>query len=271
MKQISRALVFLFVLSVAAPALAWDGAGLWYAPADGASPGGGGFLGTGSARDRSITCAHCHVDGAGKIDAKLELDPPLGTVNGQSAYEPGKTYTVTVSLIGEYLGIGQCDQYMMRTNNMAVRIEDAGGKAAGALASDSGQSAASCPSEPPQSINGTTVLYRDCLGVVGSGAESMTSWTFSWTAPAAGAGTVTMYYGVVDGNCDMSSRGDDVKVGKLDLGEAAAALAPPPLDPTPPGPPGDSRGLPVIAAFAAMLLSAFALAWKRRRQATARA
>ena len=43
-------------------ARAWDGPELWYEPAHGAVPGGGGIFGTGGERDHHITCEHCHVD-----------------------------------------------------------------------------------------------------------------------------------------------------------------------------------------------------------------
>ena len=47
------------------------------------------------------------------------------------------------------------------------------------------------------------------------------------TPPQGGAGAVNLYYGAVDGNCDMMSMNDDVKVGAMKLGEATASLAPP--------------------------------------------
>ena len=47
-----------------------------------------------------------------------------------------------------------------------------------------------------------------------------TSWTFKWTAPAAGAGPVTIYYGVVDGDhAGTDSKNDDVKQGTIRLNE----------------------------------------------------
>jgi hypothetical protein len=47
-----------------------------------------------------------------------------------------------------------------------------------------------------------------------------TTWTYSWTAPAAGSGPLTVYYGVVDGDANgKSSLGDDVKMGTIKLVE----------------------------------------------------
>jgi hypothetical protein len=228
----TMALLLSSTLSVGA-ALAWDGPALWFDSPVGALPGGGGIIGTGSARDFNITCAHCHTGAEGKIDAKLDFMPPLPSVGGQQTYEPGQTYAVSVSLLGEHLG-AYCEQYMMHVNNVAVTVEDAGGKGAGVLTSDGGESSSSCPKTLPDPVKGSTVLYGDCHAIVSNGMENMTEWSFSWTAPSAGAGPLTLYYGIVDGDCDMSSRGDDVKVGTIKLGEATAAVTP--------GGPGNSPG-----------------------------
>lgn len=49
---------------------------------------------------------------------------------------------------------------------------------------------------------------------------AFTSWTFSSTAPAAGRGAVTGFYGVVDGDADCkSSLDDDVEMGTVKLAE----------------------------------------------------
>src|SRR6185295_5087437 len=99
---------------------------------------------------------------------------------------PGQSYQVKVSLVGEHLGKSGCGQYLSHVNNFAATFEDAGGKLAGVLSSDSGQSSASCPQVMPKPINGTTLLYGDCHAVTSSGGENMTQWTFSWKAPASG-------------------------------------------------------------------------------------
>lgn len=219
--------VFTACTLLSAGAFAWDGVDLWFEPAEGKIAGGGGIIGTGAARDYNITCAHCHIGAPSKIDAKIDFNPPLATVGNQPVYAPSQNYQVSVSLIGETLGLSACGQYMMNTNNVAVSVEDAGGQSAGELASDSGQSASSCSATPPaQPISGTTALYGDCHAIVSKGGENLVNWSFSWTAPKAGAGALTLYYGLVDGNCDMTSYNDDVKVGTIKLGEATASMAP---------------------------------------------
>jgi hypothetical protein len=218
----------LVVALTPAKSHAWDGPDLWYSSAAGKQPGGAAIIGTGGATDHNITCANCHTKGENKIDLKLEFSPPLPSVGGLPTYTPGQTYQVSVKLTGEHLGLSGCGQYLTHVNNFAATIENGGGKLAGVLSSDSGQSSANCPKSMPKPINGTTVLYDDCHAVLASGAEKLASWSFGWTAPEAGAGPLTLYYGAVDGNCDMMSLNDDVKVGSLKLGEATASSAPAP-------------------------------------------
>lgn len=240
-------------------AWAWDGPGLWYDSAAGAQPGGGGLLGTGSTRDRGITCAHCHTKPAGLINLKLDFTPPLPTVGGQQTYAPGQKYQIDVKLVGEHLGLSGCGQYLTHTNNFAAAFEDASGNPTGVLASDSGQSSASCPPALPKPINGTTVLYGDCHAVTASGGQDLSAWSFSWTAPASGAGAIRLSYGAVDGNCDMMSTGDDVKVGALNLGEATAMAAPP-----------RGAGLGRLAALLGLLPVGVVMGRRRTRRRAAR-
>jgi hypothetical protein len=230
---------FFLALALLAPtaAHAWDGDTLWGSPANGGNgapgtmnalvPGGGGIYGTGGARDYNITCASCHVNDKqqqGKIDGKLTFNPPLGA--GDS-YRPGTQYTIGVALVGEHLGLSGCGPYVDgNINQFGASIEDAAGKSVGVLASDSGQSSASCPAAAPMTSSGTTLLYGDCHAIVSRGGKTMvntTSWSFTWSAPAAGTGPVTISWGVVDGDCAMDSFGDDVKTGSTKLTEGTAA------------------------------------------------
>jgi hypothetical protein len=231
-----RTIILTLALLGSASARAWDGDMLWNNPANGGNgavgstnalmPGGGGIYGTGGARDYNITCASCHVNDKqqqGQIDATLTFNPPLGAGN---AYKPGTQYTVTVALVGEHLGLSGCGPYVDgNINQFSASIEDASGRGAGVLVSDSGQSASSCPSAAPMNPTGTTILYGDCHAVSSRAGKSMvntTSWTFTWTAPAAGAGPITIYWGIVDGDCMMDSFGDDVKTGSTKLTEGTA-------------------------------------------------
>jgi hypothetical protein len=224
-------------------ARAWDGDDLWNNPANGGgaapgqtgsiSPGGGGIFGTGGARDYFITCANCHVNDQnqqGQIDLAVMFTPPLTVTAGQSSYKPGQLYQVSAQLTGEHLGLSGCGPYVNgNVNNMVATVEDASGRTAGLLASDSGQSSASCPATAPMVTTGTTIMSGDCHAVAaqsGKPAANRTQWYFSWTAPAAGSGALTMYWGAVDGDCKMDSFGDDVRVNRLTMTEGPAVQAP---------------------------------------------
>lgn len=189
--------------------------------ANGGRAGAGGLYGMGSATDRGITCAHCHIKGAGTIGATITPTPAWGNVNGSMSYKPGQKYSITVALTGEHLGLNQGNNNL---NGMAITAEDQAGKVKGIFESDTSpavSSAACPPSYPAQNpAAGSTYLYGDCHGVFYIPRPNTTTWTYSWTAPAAGSGALTVFYGVVDGDADgKSSLGDDVKMGTVKLVE----------------------------------------------------
>lgn len=212
-----RALVPLLCVALVTPANAWDGFKMFDAPTTGPTSGGGGVWGTGGKRDFGVTCSSCHVKGQGKIYATVEFFPLLMQVGPQSLYKPGQRYQVTVTLKNQWLGRGfvTCGQYLMSMNGFAASFETAAGVRAGRLEADSGQDSNACPATIPDLQTGTTVTFGQCTVIASTNTEDQTTWTFKWTAPTAGAGTVTMFYGVVDGNCDMKSTGDDVKMGSV--------------------------------------------------------
>lgn len=186
---------------------------------NGGRAGAGGIYGMGGATDHFITCAHCHIKGAGTIGATITPTPAWQQVMGQDAYKPGQVYSIKVDMTGEHKGLNQGNDNL---NGMAFTMEDAAGKVKGVLGSDTSPavSSASCPSSYPATnpATGSTYVYGDCHGVIFIPKPNATSWTFSWTAPAAGAGTITGYYGVVDGDHDgKSSLDDDTKMGTLKL------------------------------------------------------
>jgi hypothetical protein len=222
---ICLAAVLAGTLATARTALAWDGAMLWYAPADGATPGGGGILGTGGAHDHGITCADCHVDRDPRVvDLRFQFSPAVGAAGPDLVYAPGQRYRVDVQLFNAGLG-PPCDQYSKNIDQFAASFETASGAPAGILESDSGQSSTNCPSVWPEpSPVGTTGLVSDCDVVFATGGENVTSWTFWWTAPSSG--TVELFYGGVDGDCDMMSMNDAVVTGSRVLRAPTAAIAP---------------------------------------------
>jgi hypothetical protein len=246
-----RILIILGILGSAAPAAAWDGGRNWWDDPDGANPGGGGLFATGGQRDHGIKCEDCHVDNpSGTFEARFQFTPALTETAGQFIYQPGQRYQVDVSMIGEVI-VPTCDPYMEHTNNFAATFEDEDGASIGVLETDSGRIQSSCPPDWPMTAPaGTTGIYRDCEVVFAYGADR-TTWRFWWTAPAAGAGTVSMFYGMVDGDCMMNSLDDVVVTGERVLREPSTAAAASPT-PTPPRRAAGAGSVALLLAIAAI-------------------
>lgn len=197
-------------------------------PSSGNHPGGGHIWGTGSGKDWGITCAMCHVNDAtqqGGITSQFTWVPALSA----GKYVPGTAYVVTIKLLGEHLGMAKPTS---NVNGFAMTFENVNGAPMGTLR---GENQTTCPAPPvppidgPLGNGGLTWVYQDpynanaCRTVASlahlSSSGVKTSWNFKWTAPPAGSGTVFAYYGIVDGNADLKSFGDDVKLGKIQMAE----------------------------------------------------
>ena len=215
-----KALCMLAILVAPARALAWDGPALWYWPATGDdsvmygnTPGGGGILGTGGQHDHGIKCTDCHVQRAAEtFGFTLSYSPVM--VNNM--YVPGQRYTVTAAMTGATLPCDPTIANATKKRGFAASYEDDSGAQAGAFVSDAGQSAPSCKLPPPAQTQpaGSTYLDGDCEVIFGASGD-LTSWRFTWTAPASG--TVHVYWGAVDGNCDMMSMNDAAQTNSTTL------------------------------------------------------
>jgi hypothetical protein len=196
-------------------------------PASGSHPGGGHLFGTGGGKDWGITCAMCHINNAnqqGMLTSQLTWVPALSA----GKYVPGTAYVVTIKMLGEHLGMTGTTN----VNGFAMTFEDVNGTPKGTILGESQTTCAPVPVPPidgPLGNGGLTWTYQDpyvgntCRTVASldhfGSTGAKTSWNFKWTAPAAGSGTVYAYYGIVDGNSDQKSLGDDVKMGKLQINE----------------------------------------------------
>lgn len=215
-----KTMLITILMLAAAPAFAWDGPGMWYRAADDANPGGGGILGTGGGHDHGIKCTDCHVDRV--MEPSLMFAMTFSPALANSTYTPGQRYTVTARLTGAQVAAGSCSTAGGKNiDSFAASFEDDTGASAGSLAADDGQSAPSCTlgSTVPA---GTTALDGDCKVIFANPAAGIDQWTFTWTAPAT-AGSVHVYWGAVDGNCDMMSMKDAAVTGSLTLAPAPAA------------------------------------------------
>jgi hypothetical protein len=213
---------------VAAMAISFGAAGMsqlvfWHMPADGTGPnraGAAAIYGTGGKSDWGITCAHCHSGAKGLIGATFVASPSWQKVNNVDAYKPGQKYDITVTLTNEQKVPSA--RWPHTQNGFAATFEDANGKPKGTLQSDVlGNSSASCPPTAPMPIPaaGTTYVYGDCHGILFLQRDDNKVWKFSWTAPPMGAGDITVYYGVVDGDSPGKggSKDDDVLVRNFKL------------------------------------------------------
>jgi hypothetical protein len=204
------------LLLLCGSAWAWDGPALWYASATGGAtgtlPGGGGIMGTGGQHDYGIKCTDCHVQR--KDEPALAFAMTFSPALAGATYTPGQRYTVTAQLSGAQLGVPCTMQYSSNVDNFAASFEDDTGNQAGALTPDDGQSAPNCtlPSPPPA---GTTALDGDCKVIFSNGTKDIDRWTFTWTAPTTG--TVHVFWGAVDGDCDMMSMNDAAVTGSMTL------------------------------------------------------
>jgi hypothetical protein len=209
----------------------------WVIPASGGSgptgrrPGAEGVFYTGGLVDSKLRCSSCHIDNRklqGKISVEIDTKPAWRDQDGERGYEPGRTYDVTVRMIGEHRGDGTDN------NGMTLTIEDREGATAGVFIADVGGrsdseacllSGAENPLlvEPTQTQ--TTAILADCRAVVSIARardeQPRTRWHFKWIAPAAGTGDVVIYLGTVDGDAQSSSSlGDDVAEGAVLIREA---------------------------------------------------
>jgi hypothetical protein len=232
---------------------------------------------TGGPRFAGLGCESCHVDAPGLVALKLGADDPFLFHEG---YEPDRTYTFEVELNGETRGVqldgtptcteprSLSDRYTYvacNNNNFALEIDAPGGAPLGLFGA----------------FPGETVIAPDGSAVFGDRAHDAnmpkvisrngpTRWRFSWTAPAAGTGAVTIHVSAVDGNGgegmeddDQDPIGDDTVTAAITLAEHGAAP-----------PPSAAAGCAVALAVGGvaspsafmLLIPAIALVVRRRRR-----
>ena len=158
----------------------------------GGSPGGK----TGSPGDGGATCTQCH---SGTAQAQGGL---ISTTIPFSGYEPGQTYTVTVT--ESLTGISKY--------GFELTAESTGGVKQGTFS----------VTDPARvkKVNGGNAVTHTSGGTVASG-DSI-SWSVDWTAPAAGTGQVTFYTAVNATNSNGGNSGDQIYTGSRMVSEHVA-------------------------------------------------
>jgi hypothetical protein len=201
--------------ALAVNALAFPTPNHYEGTAHGTLAGGGGLYGTGGPMHLGVQCAHCHIEADGLISLDIQPSPAFTQSGNDWLYAPGQRYDFVVTLVGEHKGSGPTKNQ----NGIGFSFEDDGGLRMGLLASDApGVDQANCPTTVPMTPTSTTYMVGSCDAVVSSLSSDVDQWMFSWTAPPAGSGALTMWYGAVDGDqAAEDSLGDDVIQGSMRL------------------------------------------------------
>ncbi len=155
----------------------------------------GSLLSGGFARTDAPTdgyCIDCHTTGPDAIGGTISLSP-----NPSGEYMPDTTYTVTVTIPdGGESNFG-----------FNVTAQDAGDNNAGIFAITDGTNT--------QALSG----QREYVSHTSSGILQ-NSWSFNWTAPSIGTGSITFYLAGVAGDANGSNSGDKTYKTTLALTEA---------------------------------------------------
>jgi len=125
----------------------------------------------------------------------------LNSNAGLTSYTPGQTYTVTYTI----------NQSGITKFGFQATVKRANGTSAGTLINSN-----------PNQMN----LASNYISQSGSGTTATSAgeriWTFGWTAPAAGAGTVTIYVAGNATNSNSSTSGDRIYTNSFAFTEAAS-------------------------------------------------
>jgi uncharacterized protein (TIGR03382 family) len=199
-----------------------------------AGDGAGGIAFDGAPRFQGHTCAVCHTDAEGRINARIEADHAELFTDGWKA---GQQYHLRVLLLdahaaalyqakGDDCGAAAATYTPCDQNGFALEIADFAGKPVGTF---SAVTAGACASGMPPPDVDVRVL-DDGSAVTHNGAHhGQVAWDLCWTAPAAGVGLLSAYLSVVDGNGGNGTAafpadtiGDDVTSGAVPVPELGA-------------------------------------------------
>ncbi len=162
---------------------------------------GGNRYFTGSPRYKNYDCRLCHVGDPGEIRVRLWTEPDNIF---QVGYEPGREYTVRLSLLEE---LKKPPIKIFSTNNFCVEVLDTRARTAGTF--DVG-----FDTNPIQELFDPVVLSLDGTTMQSGFFNFDLDWEWTWTAPETGTGPVIFYCGFVDGSGDIKAFSNDVAILK---------------------------------------------------------
>jgi hypothetical protein len=158
------------------------------------SPGGR----TGSPGDGGATCTGCHSGSSQDAANWITSDIPV------SGYVPGQTYTITAS--ATHVGAGKF--------GFEVTAEDlANAKKGTFVITDAAQT---------KKVNANAAVTHTSGGTTPSGDSK--SWSFNWTAPASGTGSVKFYGAFNAANADGGTGGDQIYLSSLTVNEGTTGI-----------------------------------------------
>jgi hypothetical protein len=118
----------------------------------------------------------------------------------ESGYVPGTTYTITTTAEGE--GISKF--------GFQISPQNSDGTIVGTLVNTNAET---------KLVSGTNYVTHTSTGNSGDGSKT---WSFDWTAPAAGSGEVVFYGAFNLSNNNGSSSGDDIILSTLLISESTS-------------------------------------------------
>jgi len=150
---------------------------------------------SGSQGDRGRTCTYCHSFSGTAPTPNIQLSG-LPT-NG---YVPGQTYNLT-------LDVGNVSN---PKTGFEATTENASNQKAGSFANTDANT---------QAIESNTYITHTTTGA------SLHNWSFNWTAPVTGTGTVKLYYVVNIANGNNAESGDYITNSFESIPEQTASLS----------------------------------------------
>ena len=159
---------------------------------------------TGAPGEKSCAKSGCH-DTSLENEGPAILDLQVGI--SISSYVPGATYPVKVSIQ---------DGRVVRFGFETVVLRDETNFNTGFITLTD-------PDRTQIITNSATLKNRKYVTYTYEGSNAVSSglgeWEFEWTAPASGAGTITLYVAAVSANNDDTDYGDNVYTSQLTLTE----------------------------------------------------
>ncbi len=146
-----------------------------------------------SPSDGGLTCAACHGGSAQNKIGWITSDVP------SSGYVPGQTYTITAT--ASLTGISKF--------GFELTPQDGSGNLMGTMAVTN--------SNEQQLLSSGKYLTHTTAGTAGT--NNSKTWSFNWTAPIKGSGSLTFYGTFLAANGNFGTDGDSVYASTLSLSE----------------------------------------------------